>query len=155
MSDEDDESNSMESDPLPAFGNLQVDDNNANCGAQGDGAVGRICSPNAYAEIEGDESELVSIDAPVAPQRDLIALLKQTTAIPMDVAKISLKSFFISVDEERMQPFNSATDHVRELMQDYQSKDESMSWPRIFYANCTKILYRFCFVANRGTNESE
>lgn len=25
----------MESDPIPAFGNLQVDDKNANCGAQG------------------------------------------------------------------------------------------------------------------------
>lgn len=35
LSDEDDESNSMESDPIPAFGNLQVDDKNANCGAQG------------------------------------------------------------------------------------------------------------------------
>lgn len=35
MSDEDEESNSMEFDPIPAFGNLQVDDKNANCGAQG------------------------------------------------------------------------------------------------------------------------
>lgn len=35
LSDEDDESNSVESDPIPAFGNLQVDDKNANCGAQG------------------------------------------------------------------------------------------------------------------------
>lgn len=35
LSDEDDESNSMESDPIPVFGNLQVDDKNANCGAQG------------------------------------------------------------------------------------------------------------------------
>lgn len=35
MSDEDEESNSMDSDPIPGFGNLQVDDKNANCGAQG------------------------------------------------------------------------------------------------------------------------
>lgn len=35
MSDEDEESNSIENDPIPAFGNLQVDDKNANCGAQG------------------------------------------------------------------------------------------------------------------------
>lgn len=126
MSDEDDESNSMESDPIPAFGNLQVDDKNANCGEQGGGAVGQISSPNAYAEIEGEESsEMVSIDAPVAPQRDLIALLKQTTAIPTDVGKMTLKSFFLSVDEERFQSVNSITDHVRDLMQDYQSKDES------------------------------
>lgn len=50
LSDEDDESNSMESDPIPAFGNLQVDDKNANCGAQGkilicmfDWFTGRSC----------------------------------------------------------------------------------------------------------------
>lgn len=35
MSDEDEESNSLESDLIPGFGNLQVDDKNANCGAQG------------------------------------------------------------------------------------------------------------------------
>lgn len=35
MSDEDEESNSIESDPIPGFGNIQVDDKNANCGAQG------------------------------------------------------------------------------------------------------------------------
>lgn len=42
MSDEDEESNSMESDPIPGFGNLQVDDKNANCGAQGKHAIRRI-----------------------------------------------------------------------------------------------------------------
>lgn len=41
MSDEDEESNSMESDPIPGFGNLQVDDKNANCGAQGKQAIRR------------------------------------------------------------------------------------------------------------------
>lgn len=36
MSEDEEESNSMESDPIPAFGNLQVvDDKNANCGDQG------------------------------------------------------------------------------------------------------------------------
>lgn len=41
MSDEDEESNSMESDPIPGFGILQVDDKNANCGAQGKRAMKR------------------------------------------------------------------------------------------------------------------
>lgn len=90
------------------------------------GAVGRIHSPNAYAEIEGEESELVSIDTPLAPQRDLIALLKQTTAVPQDHANISLKSFFISVDEERTsQHLPGISEHVRDLLQEYQGKDES------------------------------
>lgn len=36
MSDEDEETNSLENDPIAvAFGNLQVDDKNANGGAQG------------------------------------------------------------------------------------------------------------------------
>lgn len=82
-------------------------------------------SPKPFAEIEGEESELVSIDAPVAPQRDLIALLKQTTAVPNDAAKLTLKSFFIAVDEERVQISTIANDHVRELLQEYQNKDES------------------------------
>lgn len=36
MSEDEEESNSMESDPIPSFGNLHVvDDKNANCGDQG------------------------------------------------------------------------------------------------------------------------
>lgn len=89
------------------------------------GAIGRIHSPNASAEIEGEESELVSIDTPLAPQRDLIALLKQTTAVPIDQSKITLRSFFVAVDEERFQTTNSHADHVRELMDRYQGQDES------------------------------
>lgn len=68
---------------------------------------------------------MVSIDTPLAPQRDLIALLKQTTAVPIDQSKIALRSFFIAVDEERLQSSNSFADHVRELMEKYQGQDES------------------------------
>lgn len=89
------------------------------------GAVGQLNSPNAFAEIEGEESELVSIDVPLAPERDLIAMLKQTSAIPSDIANMSLKSFYIAVDEERGSALsNSLSDHVMELMQEYQRKDE-------------------------------
>lgn len=139
MSDEDDETNSMENDPLPAFGNLHVandNDRNANGGrkaadACGGGAVGRLHSPNASAEIEGEESELmVTIDAPVLPKRDLIALLKQTTAVPSDPGKITLRGFFVAVErEERTAGSDGAagdmSDHIRELLQEYQSKDDS------------------------------
>lgn len=44
MSDEEEESNSMESDPIPAFDNLQLaDDKNANCGAQGQFHLWKTC----------------------------------------------------------------------------------------------------------------
>lgn len=90
------------------------------------GAVGNHNSPNASAELEGEESELVTIDAPTAPKRDLIALLKQTTAVPIDQTKITLKSFFISVDVERSTSVNHMADHIRELLQEYHGQDERM-----------------------------
>lgn len=91
------------------------------------GAVGRLNSPSAYAEIEGEESEVITIDAPIAPERDLIAMLKQTTAVPTDIENLSLRSFYISVDEEYNKDASCSymTDHVLELMQEYESKDES------------------------------
>lgn len=131
MSDEEDESVSMDSDPIPSFGNLEViDDKNANCGAQG-GAAAIVTGPNAFAEIEGEESELVTIDAPMIPERDLIAMLKQTTAIPSDVEHLILKSSYIAVDEER-QHYSKAQnalndDHIRDLLQEYQKTEESKS----------------------------
>lgn len=122
ISDEDEETNSME-DSILGLGNINIDDKNANCGAQGGGAVS-IHSQNAFAEIEGDESELVTIETPIAPQRDLVALLKQTSAIPYDMTNSTLKSFFISVDEEKLP--SGIGDHVRELLQDYQNMDENV-----------------------------
>lgn len=161
VSDDEDESNSMDSDPIPLFGNLQViDDKNANCGEQGEqfvyilkffsssnkrkhkfenynllyqyigGAVGLLNSPSASAEIEGEESEMVCVDAPIAPERDLIALLKQTQAIPNDINNLVLKSYFITVEEERKQSsdFNNAlvNDHIRDLLHKYHGEEESM-----------------------------
>lgn len=86
--------------------------------------MGQLNSPNASAELEGEESELVTIDVPLAPKRDLIALLKQTTALPVDQTKITLKSFFLSVDVERTASANYMADHIRELLQEYHGKDE-------------------------------
>lgn len=123
---DEEESTSMDNDPIPSFGNLNVDDKNANCGAQGGGAVGRINSPHASAEIEGEESEVVSIETPIEPQRDIIALLKQTSAIPSNLENMFIKSFFIAVDEERLQSVPNVSEHIRDLMQEYQLKDESL-----------------------------
>lgn len=156
ISDDEDESNSMD-DPIPMFNNLQViDDKNANCGEQqgyiwfrweieniwpiysnnlnvnsfdSGGAMGLLNSPNASAEIEGEESEMVCVDAPVAPERDLIAMLKQTRAIPHDINNLVLKSYFIAVDEEKKMSIESnsalTNDHVRDLLQKYQGEEES------------------------------
>lgn len=89
--------------------------------------MGRLNSPSAYAEIEGEESELITIDAPIAPERDLIAMLKQTTAVPTDIENLSLKSFYVSVEEEynATTSYNYMSEHVLELMQEYEGKDES------------------------------
>lgn len=89
------------------------------------GAVGRLHSPNAYAEIESEESEPITIDAPIAPERDLIAMLKQTTAVPSGAENILLKSFYINVEEEYSSNTSYMNDHVMELMQDYEARDDS------------------------------
>lgn len=90
--------------------------------------MGRLHSPNAYAEIEGEESELITIDAPIAPERDLIAMLKQTVAVPTDLESLSLKSFYIAVDQEYHNANLHMSDHVFELMQDYEARDESKNF---------------------------
>lgn len=128
MSDEEEEESvSMESDPIPLFGNLQLaDDKNANCEGQGGGAVGVTNAANAFAEIEGEETEMVTIDQPSVPEQDLIAMLKQTTAVPSDSGDLVLKSYFIAVDEERKHSTSAmANDHIRELVNEYQRKEES------------------------------
>lgn len=128
MSDEEEEESvSMESDPIPLFGNLQLaDDKNANSEGQGGGAVGITNAANAFAEIEGDETEMVTIDQPQVPEQDLIAMLKQTTAVPSGSGDLVLKSYFVAVDEERKGPTSAiANDHIRELVNDYQRKEES------------------------------
>lgn len=93
--------------------------------------MGLLNSPSASAEIEGEESEMVCVDdPPSAPERDLIAMLKQTRAIPNDLNHLQLKSFFIFVDEERKMSIDANTnallnDHIRELLHKYQGDEES------------------------------
>jgi hypothetical protein len=68
FSDEEDETEGYEDDVQVQLGNLSVDERNANwegggmvTAGAGAGAVGTLHSPSATAEIEGDESEVVSV----------------------------------------------------------------------------------------------
>lgn len=97
----------------------------------GGGAVGRQNSPIATAEIEGDESEVVTIDAPLTPQHDLAALLQEVTPLPQDLYQraqndtsiIQFVPSFISVAEDSYgggHGDNISDHHIRELLQEYQ-----------------------------------
>lgn len=132
ISDEDEESNSLENDPVPGFGNLRVDERNANGGGGGGGAKGglidNLYTSKATAEIEGTEGDVVVVDTPLSPKRDLLALLKQPQVIPRDLKDVTLKSVYIAVDEERSSS-PVITEHVRELLQEYQRHEEVKTSP--------------------------
>ncbi|XP_055696321.1 programmed cell death protein 2-like [Lutzomyia longipalpis] len=125
MSDEDDESNSTEIDLLNIIENVHIDERNANSGAQEGGAAAMNNAPKASAEIETDETELIIIDTPDAPQRDLIALFKQNNVLSSDQVNLTLRSFFITVDEE-VKSTQENTDHIRDLIHEYQKKDDDL-----------------------------
>lgn len=65
-----------------------------------EGARANLHSPQASAEIEGDESELVTIDTPTGPQFDLHALLQESAPLPKDVRNAQFTPYFICVAEE-------------------------------------------------------
>ncbi|KAK0096497.1 hypothetical protein PV326_005298 [Microctonus aethiopoides] len=111
--------------------NLKVDDPNANSPTSiespiGGGAVGRLDSPQASAEIEGEESEVVCIDTPTKPQYNLMNLLQNVSHLNYPFENSDMKSnvnitfteIFINVDEEDLT--NDITHHVRELSAEYQ-----------------------------------
>uniref|UniRef100_A0A182QKX3 Programmed cell death protein 2 C-terminal domain-containing protein n=1 Tax=Anopheles farauti TaxID=69004 RepID=A0A182QKX3_9DIPT len=138
VSDEDDESNSMETEPIPGFENLRVDETNANSrgdGRSGVGATGggselidNLYTTRASAEIEGLEAEVVVVDTPVSPKRDLIALLKAPQVVPRGIGDVTLRGLYISVDEERSSA-PIASDHVRELLAEYQRHEDVKTSP--------------------------
>ncbi|XP_058448009.1 programmed cell death protein 2-like [Malaya genurostris] len=128
VSDEDEESNSIENDLFPGFVNLRVDETNANgAGAKG-GLIDNLYTCKVTAEIEGTDDEVILVETPDSPKRDLIALLKQPQIIPRDVADLTLKCYYISVDEERSSSPH-VSDHVRELMYEYQRHEEVKTSP--------------------------
>lgn len=101
----------------------------------GGGATGKLSSPAATAEIEGDEGEIVSIDTPTYPQNDIPSLLHEALPLPTELCrnsrttteKIEILQFvpyFVSVWEESFSHSGSMDHHVRELLQDYQHRNE-------------------------------
>lgn len=97
------------------------------------GAVGRQISPGASAEIEGDEGEIITIDSPVMPQRDIRALLNEYVPLPSELCSgggnlkrcpsLYFSSFFMSVWEESNSPKMNDV-HVKELLLEYQKKED-------------------------------
>ncbi|KAH8414314.1 hypothetical protein KR215_002984 [Drosophila sulfurigaster] len=150
--DDDDESTSVENDLACGFGQIDMnspensaEDPNANCAAAvvatasadgagaGAGATATIC-----AEIEGPETDVVLVDTPKKPERDLIALLKHTslpaTLGPLSQIKdLTLKSIYIAVDVEpngKQEEYENyggllSMDHIRDLYQEYKLQDEN------------------------------
>lgn len=165
--DDEDESNSMDNDLLMSFSQMEVraghnlpEDPNANCAAAAVGVgVGDIAavaaavekegnyscsgaSATISAEIEGPENDVVLVDTPKKPERDLIALLKHTPtpAALGPLAKLSdltLKPYFIAVDVEvnttnkeyECYGGSLSSEHIRELYQEYKKQDESVHSP--------------------------
>lgn len=113
---------SSDEDLSSSMAQLSCDEQNANSEAGGIvGATGRLLSPTATAEIEGDESEVVTIDTPETSQFDLVALLEQVSPVPQ-VPSFEFVSYFISVSEEERRISNSPTnaDHVQDLLHEYK-----------------------------------
>ncbi|KAH8311078.1 hypothetical protein KR044_004141 [Drosophila immigrans] len=150
--DDDDESTSVENDLACGFGQLDVnspeqaaEDPNANCAAavmiataSGEAAgAAATATATICAEIEGPETDVVLVDTPKKPERDLIALLKHTS-LPATLGPLSqlqdltLKSIYIAVDVEsigKQQEYEHyggllAMDHIRDLYQEYKLQDE-------------------------------
>ncbi|XP_043657139.1 programmed cell death protein 2-like [Drosophila teissieri] len=141
--DDEDESTSMENDLISGFHQMDMispqnadDDPNANCAAAAapslDGAGASAASAAICAEIEGPETDLVLVDTPKKPERDLIALLKHTSSSLSQIKDLTLKSYYIAVDVEsktqveEYENFGGALsmDHIRDLYQEYKLRDE-------------------------------
>lgn len=89
--------------------------------------MGRLDSPHASAEIEGEESEVICIDTPTKPQCDLVTLLHEVTPLPVqhvrskDDMSLIFTEIFVSVDEEDCN--SHVPQHVRDLLLEYQQSN--------------------------------
>lgn len=101
------------------------------------GAVGRLHSPAATAEIEGNEDEVITIDTPTFPQHNIADLLQEVTPLPHDVCQnfqsdsrrsslLQFTPYFMSVWEETANSTSSIISdrHVKELFQEYQQRKD-------------------------------
>ncbi|KAH8246847.1 hypothetical protein KR032_001855 [Drosophila birchii] len=141
--DDEDESTSVENDMILGFHQMAMispqnadDDPNANCAAAAapsvDGAGASAASAVICAEIESPETDVVLIDTPKKPERDLIALLKHTSQPLSQIKDLTLKSYYIAVDVEsktRVEEYENyggalSMDHIRDLYQEYKLRDE-------------------------------
>ncbi|XP_020814149.1 programmed cell death protein 2-like [Drosophila serrata] len=141
--DDEDESTSVENDLVSGFHQMAMispqnadDDPNANCAAAAapsvDGAGASAASAVICAEIEGPETDVVLVDTPKKPERDLIALLKHTSQPLSQTKDLTLKSYYIAVDVEsktRVEEYENyggslSMDHIRDLYQEYKLRDE-------------------------------
>ncbi|XP_065371503.1 programmed cell death protein 2-like [Calliphora vicina] len=157
--DDEDESNSMDNDLLMSFNQIDLrsgqnlaEDPNANCAAGELAAAASVEKEGNYAcsgasaticaEIEGPETDVVLVETPQKPERDLIALLKHTPtpAVLGPLAKLSditLKPYFMAVDVELKLATKEydqyggslSAEHIRELYQEYKKQDESAHSP--------------------------
>nr|XP_016941739.1 programmed cell death protein 2-like [Drosophila suzukii] len=140
--EDEDESTSLESDLISGFHQMDMvspqnadDDPNANCAAAAapslDGAGASAASTAVYAEIEGPETDLVLVDTPKKPERDLVALLKHTSSSLSQIKDLTLKSYYIAVDVEsktQVEEYENyggalSMDHIRDLYQEYKLRD--------------------------------
>lgn len=91
--------------------------------------MGRLDSPQASAEIDGDENEVVCIDTPTRPQCDLISLLQEVTPLPLQITNAetnySFVEIFLAVDEEDC--ISDVSQHVRDLLVEYQHSNPDAS----------------------------
>ncbi|KAH8294983.1 hypothetical protein KR018_004878 [Drosophila ironensis] len=140
--DDEDESTSLENDLISGFHQLDMvspqhvdDDANANCAAaatpSAEQAGATAASATICAEIEGPETDVVLVDTPNKPERDLIALLKHTSVSLSQIKDLTLKSLYVAVDVEsksRAEDFEQygdalSMDHIRDLYQEYKLRD--------------------------------
>ncbi|XP_058982988.1 programmed cell death protein 2-like [Musca domestica] len=163
--DDEDESNSMDNELIMNFNQMDVraaqnvaEDPNANCadaaagGGNGIAAAASVENEGNYAcsgasaaicaEIEGPETDVVLVETPQKPERDLIALLKHTPTPAalgplVKLSDLTIKPYFIAVDLDMNasgQDYDSyggslSAEHIRELYQEYKKQDESALSP--------------------------
>lgn len=130
ISDEEDESTSMGSDPLiPAMNNLGIDDRNANAappnGACAMAAERVSLNPTPSAEIEGEEAEVIMLDSPPIPRKDIQALLRPSNAHKEVAKDVQMQSFYIALDQERAAyEDQTISEHIKSLLMDYEGRRE-------------------------------
>lgn len=92
---------------------------------------------------------MISIDTPTLPQHNLAALLQEVTPLPQDLCQyktpsdidkfsaLEFVSYFVSVWEETDSSSNGIDRHVKELLLEYQQKNEEITNEDIDLGACS------------------